>query len=43
MHIEHLAVWTKDLEKMRTFYEKYFQATSSNAIVIQKHNFNLTF
>ncbi|GEK36556.1 VOC family protein [Enterococcus thailandicus] len=28
MHIEHLAVWTKDLEKMRTFYEKYFQATS---------------
>lgn len=25
MKIEHIAIWVKDLEKMRTFYERYFQ------------------
>ena len=29
MHIEHLAIWVKDLEGMRHFYETYFQATSN--------------
>ena len=29
MHIEHVAIWTKDLEKMREFYEKYFNVRSS--------------
>jgi lactoylglutathione lyase len=26
MRIEHLAIWTNDLEKMRAFYETYFHA-----------------
>lgn len=28
MKIEHIGLWTKDLEKMRAFYEQYFNATS---------------
>ena len=26
MQIEHIAIWTNQLEQMRAFYEKYFQA-----------------
>ena len=26
MHIEHVAIWTKDLERLRTFYESHFGA-----------------
>ncbi|PWB55532.1 MAG: glyoxalase [Anaerolineales bacterium] len=26
MHIEHIAIWTNQLEQMREFYENYFQA-----------------
>ncbi|UMQ41210.1 VOC family protein [Chryseobacterium sp. Y16C] len=29
MKIEHVAFWVKDLEKMRSFYEKYFGAISN--------------
>lgn len=29
MHIDHLALWVRDLEAMRTFYETYFQATAN--------------
>ena len=29
MKLEHVAIWTVDLERMRTFYEKYFDARSS--------------
>ncbi|WP_316777718.1 VOC family protein [Pedobacter antarcticus] len=29
MYIEHLAVWTADLERMKAFYEKYFNATAN--------------
>jgi len=29
MRIEHIAIWVKDLEQMRTFYEKYFNASSN--------------
>ncbi|RPI28573.1 MAG: hypothetical protein EHM70_16590 [Chloroflexota bacterium] len=25
-HIEHVAIWTKDLERLRAFYETYFHA-----------------
>jgi lactoylglutathione lyase len=28
MRIEHIAVWTHDLERLRTFYERYFGAQS---------------
>ncbi|MDX1380758.1 MAG: VOC family protein [Xanthomonadales bacterium] len=26
MNIEHVAIWTRDLERLRAFYETYFQA-----------------
>lgn len=26
MKIEHIALWTNDIERLRTFYETYFQA-----------------
>jgi lactoylglutathione lyase len=26
MHIEHIALWTSQMERMKDFYEKYFQA-----------------
>ncbi|AZA82266.1 glyoxalase [Chryseobacterium lactis] len=29
MKIEHIAIWVKDLEKSRMFYQKYFGATSN--------------
>lgn len=29
MKIEHLAIWVENLEKMRHFYETYFQAVSN--------------
>ena len=29
MKIEHIAIWVKDLEKMKAFYEKYFGAISN--------------
>ena len=28
MRIEHIAIWVTDLEMMRTFYERYFNALS---------------
>ena len=28
MKIEHLAIWTRELERLRAFYETYFQAQS---------------
>lgn len=28
MKIEHIAIWTNDIEQMKFFYEKYFQATA---------------
>jgi lactoylglutathione lyase len=31
--IEHVAVWTHDLERLKTFYEKYFHATASKKYV----------
>ncbi len=29
MRIEHVALWTQDLERMRDFYLAYFGATSN--------------
>lgn len=29
MKIEHIAIWVKDLERVKTFYETYFQAKSN--------------
>ncbi len=30
MHIEHVALWTRDLERLRTFYETYFGAVAND-------------
>ncbi|WP_459502712.1 VOC family protein [Bacillus sp. C1] len=30
MKIEHIAIWVKDLEAMRTFYTQYFNGTANN-------------
>lgn len=30
MVIEHVAIWCQDLEKMRTFYQHYFQLQSNH-------------
>ncbi|MFD1672359.1 VOC family protein [Agrilactobacillus yilanensis] len=29
MKIEHIAIWVEDLEKIKAFYEQYFNVTSS--------------
>jgi lactoylglutathione lyase len=29
MHIAHLAIWAKDLEKLKRFYERYFDAQAT--------------
>ncbi len=33
MHIEHLAIWVKDLELMKDFYCRYFDATANNKYI----------
>ncbi len=33
MHIEHLAMWVKDIEKMKHFYCHYFNATANTKYV----------
>ena len=30
MQIEHIAVWVKDLERMKAFYSRYFNAVAGN-------------
>lgn len=30
MHIEHFALWTPDLERLKAFYEHYFHAHAGN-------------
>ena len=39
MLIEHLALWVRDLEQMRTFYLKYFETTSGEKYLNEKTNF----
>jgi len=28
MHVEHIAIWTEDAERLRAFYQRYFGAVS---------------
>ncbi|MGO2853564.1 MAG: VOC family protein, partial [Tetragenococcus koreensis] len=30
MKLEHIAIWVKDIEKMKAFYEKYFNVSSTD-------------
>jgi lactoylglutathione lyase len=43
MKIEHVAIWVSDLEQMRAFYEKYFQAKSNELYHNQKRGFRSYF
>ncbi len=43
MKIEHIAVWVKDLEKSRAFYEKYFGAVSNEKYINPVKNFESYF
>jgi lactoylglutathione lyase len=33
MHVEHVAIWTRNLEQLKAFYETYFQGKSSQKYV----------
>jgi len=33
MHIEHIAIWTNQLEQLKVFYETYFQAKADSKYV----------
>lgn len=41
--IEHLAIWVKDLEKMKAFYEHYFQAKAGKSYHNPSKNFRSYF
>ncbi len=43
MKIDHLAIWTKDIERVRLFYEKYFQVTSDEKYFNATKNFESYF
>lgn len=43
MKIEHIAIWVSDLELMKAFYEKYFQAKSNEFYHNQKRGFKSYF
>lgn len=43
MRIEHIAIWVKDIEKIRSFYEKYFGVISSELYYNQKTGFRSYF
>mgnify|MGYP001811198295 FL=1 len=43
MHIEHLALWVRDLETMRHFYENYFGAVANDKYVNTTKNFSSYF
>ncbi|HEY5704086.1 MAG TPA: VOC family protein [Terrimicrobiaceae bacterium] len=43
MKIEHVAIYTRDLETLRAFYVKYFQASSNDLYVNPKKGFRSYF
>jgi lactoylglutathione lyase len=43
MHIEHIAIWTHDLERLKAFYETYFRATAGTKYVNPAHQFESYF
>lgn len=43
MSIEHVAVWVRNLEQMRSFYETYFGATANNRYVNTRKEFTSYF
>lgn len=43
MRIEHMGLWTKDLERLRSFYETYFQASTGPRYVNERKQFSSYF
>jgi lactoylglutathione lyase len=43
VRIEHIAVWAKDLEKLKEFYITYFQAKAGERYTNTRKNFNSYF
>lgn len=43
MKIEHIAIWVKDLERMKDFYLTYFDLTSNDKYVNEKKGFSSYF
>lgn len=43
MRIEHIAMWVEDVERQKSFYEKYFQAKASQKYVNAQKNFQSYF
>ena len=43
MKIEHLAIWVKDLEGMKEFYEHYFEARSNEKYINEEKGFESFF
>ena len=43
MKIEHIAIWVKDLEKMKEFYLKFFDLSSNNKYHNPKKKFSSYF
>ncbi len=43
MKIEHIAIWTKDIEKSKAFYVKYFGASSNEKYTNKKKGFSSYF
>ena len=42
MKIEHLAIWVRDLEISRNFYEAYFEASSGTRYYNAKKHFQVS-
>ncbi len=43
MKIEHIALWAKDIEALKSFYERYFNARSSDKYVNPDRRFSSYF
>ena len=43
MHIEHIAIWTHDLERLRRFYETYFAGQANARYVNPRKQFESYF
>lgn len=43
MKIEHIAIWSRDLEKLKNFYVKYFDAKAGEKYINARKNFQSYF
>ena len=43
MRIDHLAIWSRDIEKLKIFYSRYFNTTAGDKYINPKKNFQSYF